>query len=253
MTGLNLTVEVMAESNDLRVSMEVLTKNMGFRLEVEGPESKLVGTIVFVALMVFCSYMSFSSILTILRAVLELQDNPRRYSFLTVMLTNMWDTVLCILCFIMAFKDQFSLMFFIIPAFLFCLLFTNLQPRFLMTIYHSTMDNDANFRQALCKFNLYHYGSLFAIYPILLFSNFNWVLFIGMSCIVFPQIYANGFSNVRPDVSSVYYTKYLFSRFVLIVNITACRPTLNVSLEISLCCSPIMCSREFVLPSSHCK
>ena len=117
------------------------------------------------------------------------------------------------------FTIQLSLMFFIVPAFLYCLMFTNLQPRFLMIIYQSTLDNDANFRLSLCKFNVLHYGSLFAIYPLLIFTNFNWVFFIGMSCIVFPQIYANGFNNSRPDVSSPYYTKYLFSRFILIVNI----------------------------------
>jgi hypothetical protein len=109
-------------------------------------------------------------------------------------------------------------MFYIVPAFLYCLMFTNLQPRFLMIIFQSTMDNNANFRMAICKFNLLHYGSLFAIYPLLLFTNLNWVFFIGMSCIVFPQIYANGFNNARPDISSPYYTKYLFSRFIIIVS-----------------------------------
>ena len=121
-------------------------------------------------------------------------------------------------------------MFYIMPAFLYCLIFTNLQPRLLISIFQSTMENDMNIRQALCKFNLYHYTSLFAIYPLLLLTNFNWVLFILMSCIVFPQIYANGFNNTRPDVSSVYYTRYLFSRFLLIVN--------YVVLQIYLKCYP---------------
>ena len=112
---------------------------------------------------------------------------------------------------------QLSLLFYIIPAFLYCLLFTNLQPRFLMMIYQSSMDNDANFRAALCKFNIFHYGSLIATYPIIMYTNFNWVLFILMSCIIFPQIYVNGINNNRPDITSPYYTKYLFGRCILIV------------------------------------
>ena len=86
-----------------------------------------------------------------------------------------------------------------------------------MMIYNSSMDNDANIRNAICKFNLYHYGSMLAIYPLLLLTNFNWVLFISMSCIVFPQLYANGFNNSRPDLGNVYYSKYLFSRFAVLV------------------------------------
>ena len=124
-------------------------------------------------------------------------------------------------------------MFFIVPAFLYCLLFTNLQPRFLIMIYQNTLDNNANFRNALCKFNLLHYGSLFAIYPLLLFTNFNWILYITMSCIVFPQIYSNGMNNTRPDLKSAYYSKYLFSRFIIIVIIKLSRLILNASLIIS--------------------
>lgn len=61
---------------------------------------------VFAAIMLFCSYMSFSSLMSIIRGIFELQDNSRKYSFITIMLTNMWDTVLCIVCFSLAFKDQ---------------------------------------------------------------------------------------------------------------------------------------------------
>ena len=140
-------------------------------------------------------------------------------------------------------------MLYIVPAFLYCLIFTNLQPRLLMTIFQSNMDNDADFRSALCQFNLYHYGSLFALYPILLFTNFNWVLFISMSCIIFPQIYSNGFNNTRPDISSVYYTRYLFSRFIIIVTIYWCRFISNAILEIFFSSNQITFSDSFVSAS----
>ena len=131
-------------------------------------------------------------------------------------------------------------MLFIIPAFLLCLLFTNLQPRFLMSIYQNMSDNNANIRQILCRFNLIHYGSLFLIYPIIIFSNFNWVFFIGLSCIIFPQIYVNGFINIRPDIKSAYYSKYLLSRFALIVTSIIFSSTSNVSPITSLILSQIM-------------
>ncbi len=121
-------------------------------------------------------------------------------------------------------------MLFIIPAFMLCLMFTNLQPRFLIAIYQNLAGNNFNIRQIICRFNLIHYGSLFLIYPFILITNFNWVFFITMSCILFPQIYTNGFINIRPDLSSVYYTHYIMSRFILIVPFYIFSSTLSVSL-----------------------
>lgn len=140
-------------------------------------------------------------------------------------------------------------MLFIIPAFLLCLLFTNLQPRLMIFIFQNFADNNLNIRRMLCRFNLLHYGSLFSIYPILLLTNFNWVLFIAMSCIMFPQIYTNGFINIRPDVTSPYYLKYILSRFLLIVPISSFRFTSSVTLITSLAFSPITYSLPSVLSS----
>jgi hypothetical protein len=107
-------------------------------------------------------------------------------------------------------------MLFIIQAFLFCLLFTNLQPRFMIYIFQQN-NNNANIREIICKFNLFHYGTLIMIYPILLFTNLNWMLYIGLSSILFPQIYTNGVNGHRPDLTSNYYIKYILSRYLLIV------------------------------------
>ena len=101
-------------------------------------ENKLLANLIFVVLMIFSSCTSFSSILTILRAVIELQDNPRRYSFFTVMMTNMWDTTLCLLCFILAFKDQVSVN---LCSFPWC--FTSFLP--LSTVFSSQIFNRGSF------------------------------------------------------------------------------------------------------------
>ena len=69
----------------------------------------------------------------------------------------------------------------------------------------------------VCKFNIIHYGSLLMIYPILIFTNLNSLLMIGMSCLLFPQIYHNATIGLRPKLNHVYYTKYILPRFLLIV------------------------------------
>lgn len=137
-------------------------------------------------------------------------------------------------------------MLFIIPAFLLCLLFTNLQPRLLIYIFQDWSDNDLNLRQQLCRFNIFHYGSILSIYHILLLTNFNFVLFIGMSCIFFPQIYTNAFVNVRPDVTSHYYVKYLLSRFLIVVSQYLHSFICVVTPTISFPCSPITYSQASV-------
>ena len=144
-------------------------------------------------------------------------------------------------------------MLFIIPAFLLCLLFTNLQPRLMVYIYQNFADNNFNVRQLLCRFNLFHYGSLFSIYPILLLTNFNWILFIGLSCIMFPQIYANALINIRPELSSPYYLKYLLSRFILIVFIQLSSFILNAIPIIYFPFSQIIFSQLFAFYSQPLK
>lgn len=106
-------------------------------------------------------------------------------------------------------------MLFIMPAFLLCLLFTNLQPRFMILIYQQS--TNSGIREIICKFNLFHYGTLFLIYPLLVFTNFNAILFIGMSLIAIPQIYLNGINGIRPDLTSSFYTRYLLTRLLIIV------------------------------------
>lgn len=151
----------------------------------------------------------------ILKDLYELRDNPSHYSLITVCITCMWDATLCFLSFIYAFSDQEGLMLYIMPAFLFCLLFTNLQPRFMIFIYQQLVNG--TIREVLCKFNLFHYGTLLMVYPIIIFTNLSWVLFIGLSLIGFPQIYVNGINGIRPNFSSHYYTRYLLSRLLIIV------------------------------------
>ena len=148
----------------------------------------------------------------------------------------MWDTVLCILAFKMAFNDQESLVLFILPSFMLCLLFTNIEPRLMLAIFER--NQIPNERGCCSMFNLISYGSMILIYPILILTNLNAYLFIGISCLIFPQIYLNAVRGIRPKITSEYYTKFLFSRFLLIVKIyVTFRPTWDASLIMSSACS----------------
>lgn len=130
-------------------------------------------------------------------------------------------------------------MLFIVPAFILCLLFTNLEPRLLIYIFQDMSNNELNLRQQLCRFNLLHYGSILAIYPLLIFTNFNYILFIFMSCLFIPQIYTNALSSTRPNPLSHYYIKYLLSRFLLVVIIKTFRSIYVVTPTISFLYNPI--------------
>lgn len=103
-----------------------------------------------------------------------------------------------------------------IPAFLMCLVFTSLEPRLMILVYQSWAGHRTT-GTLICRFNLIHYGSLVLIYPIILLTNFQPILFFIMSSILFPQIYSNGITGTRPNPSSKYYRNFLLYRFLLIV------------------------------------
>ena len=114
-----------------------------------------------------------------------------------MMVATMWDAVLSIIGFMCAFDNEENLIMFIMPAFILCLLFTNLELRLMLMIYQSNTDAE-NLREVYCKFNLISYGSLILIYPILTLTNFNILFFIGICLLFLPQIYTNGIYGVRP-------------------------------------------------------
>lgn len=80
-----------------------------------------------------------------LRAIFEGRESAGSYSLITVLVATMWDAVICVVAFIEAFRNEESLILFIMPAFLLCLLFTNLELRILLLIFQSMSDN-ASFR-----------------------------------------------------------------------------------------------------------
>lgn len=107
-------------------------------------------------------------------------------------------------------------MLFIIPAFLMCLIFTNLEPKLMMLVFEATADA-ADVRSLICRFNLIHYGSLLLVYPLIVLTNFNRLFFLLLSTLFLPQIYLNGVSGTRPDPASKYYRHFLLYRFLLVV------------------------------------
>jgi hypothetical protein len=220
-------------------------------LGVEGKENNLLRIMVFAGVLFIVSFSGFTSIMGILKNVYELHDNPRHYSLVTICLTCMWDAALCVIAFVYAFSDQESLMLFIMPAFLLCLLFTNLQPRLMILIYQQS--TNSTLREIICRFNLFHYGTLLLVYPLLLLTNLAAPLFLFMSCLYFPQIYTNGLGGVRPEYTSPYYTRYLLTRMLIIVRTPAFSSTCAASPSTSSTSSPTTSSPPSVSSSSQSK
>lgn len=113
---------------------------------------------------------------------------------------------------------QENLILFILPSFMLCILFTNLELRWMLSIFQAN-NNGLDLRSIICRFNLISYGSFLLVYPILLFTNLNSWLFIGISLLFLPQIYVNALKGIRPDLNHPYYSKFLMFRFVIIVSV----------------------------------
>lgn len=111
---------------------------------------------------------------------------------------------------------QENLILFILPSFMLCILFTNLELRWMLSIFQSN-NNSLDMRSIICRFNIISYGSFLLVYPILLFTNLNSWLFIAISLIFVPQIWVNAQKGIRPDLNHPYYSKFLMLRFLIIV------------------------------------
>lgn len=143
------------------------------------------------------SYIPFIAALDLLKKFYEGNTNPLHYSLFTITVATMWDAVMSMVAFKMAFTDQESLVLFIMPAFMLCLLFTNIEPRLMFMIFERNQHPNRPGRY--CNmFNLISYGSLILIYPIMMVTNLNRSIFIGVSCLLFPQIYLNAVQSNRP-------------------------------------------------------
>ena len=90
------------------------------------------------------------------------------------------------------------------PAFILCLLFSNLELRIMITVFQ-TLFNTGDVRCTMIKFKLINYGSVILMYLLLLVTNMGAPLFIIFSLIFLPQIYTNAVVGKRPNPNSMYY------------------------------------------------
>jgi len=118
------------------------------------------------------------------------------------MMAMMWDAALCLTSFVEAFQNEGNIILFIVPAFLLCLLFTNLELRIMASVFQAI---SGDIRQVICQFNLVSYGGMIVMYPLIFYTNLATPLFLGFSLILLPQIYTNAVTGKRPNPNSVYY------------------------------------------------
>lgn len=116
----------------------------------------------------------------------------------------MWDAALCLAAFIEAFKNEENIVLFIVPAFILCLLFTNLELRIMISVFQANSGH-LDPRQVICKFNLISYGAILLMYPFMMYTNMGTSLFLIYSLLFMPQIYHNAVIGKRPNPNSSYY------------------------------------------------
>lgn len=65
----------------------------------------MLPTIIFALVLFTISYMQFSAIMSILKSILEGEDQSINYSIITAIIAMMWDAALCLVAFIEAFRN----------------------------------------------------------------------------------------------------------------------------------------------------
>lgn len=66
----------------------------------------MISTIIFAAILFIISYMEFSAVMDMLRAMFEGRESPESYSIVTILAATMWDAVICVVAFIEAFGNE---------------------------------------------------------------------------------------------------------------------------------------------------
>lgn len=107
-------------------------------------------------------------------------------------------------------------MLFVVPAFILCLLFSNLELRIRATVFQA-WSGSTDARCVMLKFKLVNYGSIILMYLLLLVTNMGTPLFMIFSLIFLPQIYTNAVVGKRPNPNSMYYNEFLLYRFLIVV------------------------------------
>lgn len=174
----------------------------------------------------FISFVEFHSLVKILKGFFEGTITANSFSYWTALIALLWDSAFCVLTFIIAvnttsnvkvYLTQESLILLMVPAFIFCILFSNVEPRLLIEIYRARFDAEIDIRRIMCQFNLITYAGILSIYPLLHFTNLNNYLFMGLSLMFLPQIYTNAINGKRPEPLSTFYSEFLLIRFLFVV------------------------------------
>lgn len=90
------------------VASSVLLTIFDFTLELEvnERENRLIKLTIFAIVIFIVSYTPFIAIMTIIRRVYDGRENPLNFSLITITIATMWDAIICMVSFKMAFDDQ---------------------------------------------------------------------------------------------------------------------------------------------------
>jgi hypothetical protein len=84
---------------------QINTGKFNIKFNVLGKESFVMRTIFFAFLVFIVSYFTFNSVLQILRHIIEGSESAQKYSLMSVLTGTLWDSILCLVCFIQAFEN----------------------------------------------------------------------------------------------------------------------------------------------------
>lgn len=110
-TKKNLSFQVILDDQN-RLTQKILllglTGESAINMTVLEPESKFFGSMILALILFVIAYTEFFSIMSILQSIIEGEEEASNFSFLTILLSLLWDSVLCIIAFSKAFSSEDS-------------------------------------------------------------------------------------------------------------------------------------------------
>lgn len=98
--------------NEEKVVVKIETKlqDTTIQMNIYQKDNRLMKLTMFAVVAFLVSYIPFVGVVSMLRGIYNGNVNPLNLSLWTVTLSTMWDAIVCILAFKLAFEDQVNIL-----------------------------------------------------------------------------------------------------------------------------------------------
>lgn len=79
---------------------------MDINLELGKQNGRLLRSVIFAIVMFAISFFPFTALIEIISRISDGSDSAGNYSLITICITSMWDTVICLVALVFAFSSQ---------------------------------------------------------------------------------------------------------------------------------------------------